>query len=90
MMMGAEEVAGLIKSHIKDARVQVTDLVAGQGKHAHHGIVVVSDMFEGRPLLEQHQMIMDILREKLKRDIHAVKIKTLTYASARQKGMLGE
>ena len=85
-MMSSEDLADLVKYHIEDAHIQVSDLVTG--KQAHHGITVVSDVFVGKSLLDQHRMVMDILKEKLKREIHAIKIKTLTYASARQKGLL--
>ena len=85
-MISAEDLTNLVKSHIEDARIQVSDLVTG--KQAHHGITVVSDVFEGKSLLEQHRLIMDILKDKLKREIHAIKIKTLTYESARRKGLL--
>ena len=87
-MMRPEDLVGLIKSHLEDADVHVSDLVTG--KQAHHGLVVVSDAFEGKSLLEQHQVVMDILKEKLKREIHAIKIKTLTYEGARRTGLLGE
>ena len=85
-MMNAEELTKLVKSHIEDAHIQVSDLVTG--KQAHHGIIVVSDLFKDKSLLEQHQVVMDILKDKLKREIHAIKIKTLTYESARKKGLL--
>ena len=44
----------------------------------HFQIVVASDAFKGKALLEQHRQVMDILRESLRERIHAVKIKTLT------------
>ena len=84
--MSSEDLASLIKSHIGDAHIRVSDLVTG--KQAHHGLVVVSDAFAGKSLLEQHRVVMDILREKLKREIHAIKIETHTYQSAREKGLL--
>ena len=85
-MMNPHELADLVTSQIEDAHVQVSDLVTG--KQAHHGLVVVSDVFVGKSLLEQHRVVMNILREKLKREIHAIKIKTFTYQSARDKGIL--
>ena len=85
-MMSADELSQLVKSHIQDAHIEVSDLVTG--KQAHHGIMIISDMFVGKPLLEQHQLVMDILKEKLAREIHAIKIRTLTYESARQKGLI--
>ena len=39
---------------------------------------VVSDEFKGKILIEQHQMLMNLLREELKSRIHAVKLQTYT------------
>lgn len=75
------KVEQLIKSEIDDAHVQVTDLT---GTMDHLDILIVSDHFVGKPLIQQHQMIMDILREELKSDLHAVKLKTLTQEKYKQ------
>jgi len=64
-----------IKTTLTDAEVKVTDLT---GTFDHLGITVASDEFKGKMLLDQHQMIMDILKEDLKEKIHAVQIKTMT------------
>lgn len=70
-----QEVQNLIQSNIKDSLVQVSDMT---GTLDHLEILVVSDEFKGKMLIDQHQMVMDILKESLKEKIHAVKIKTLT------------
>ena len=77
----------LIKTHISDAEVRVTDLT---GTKDHLGLLVISDQFQGKMLLAQHQMIMDILKEKLKEEIHAVQIKTMTWEKAKKAGLAGE
>ena len=74
--MNFDEIKTLIKSNINDATVEVFDLT---GTQDHLGINVVSDSFEGVKLLEQHRMVMDILKTKFDEGLHAVKIKTLTY-----------
>ena len=70
-----EEVKQLIETNLKDSMVQVGDMT---GTLDHLEILVVSDEFKGKMLLDQHQMVMDILKESLKEKIHAVKIKTMT------------
>lgn len=70
-----EEVKNLIQTNISDAIVQVQDMT---GTLDHLEIIVASDAFKGKMLIDQHQMIMDILKESLKERIHAVKIKTMT------------
>ena len=64
----------LIKEHIQDAIVEVSDLT---GTNDHIGVQVTSKVFTGKPLIEQHRMIMDILKESLKGPVHALKIKTI-------------
>ncbi len=71
--MDFSEVENLIKSKLTDADVVVTDLT---GTRDHLGIDVTSDAFKGKSILAQHRLIMDILKESLKEEIHAVKIKT--------------
>ena len=65
----------LIKHSIPDATVKVTDLT---GTRDHVGLFVASDTFKGKTLREQHQRIMDILKEELANELHAVQIKTMT------------
>jgi stress-induced morphogen len=74
----------LIVSNISDAKVQITDLTGSQD---HLGLLIVSDEFKGKMLIAQHQMIMDILKEKLKEEIHAVQIKTMTHDQATERGI---
>ena len=69
-----EYVENKIKTELTDAQVKVTDLT---GTMDHLGIMVASDAFKGKMLIDQHQMIMDILKEDLKEKIHAVQIKTM-------------
>ncbi len=71
-----EAVQNLILSKIEDAHVEVSDMT---GTMDHLQLLVVSDIFKGKMLLDQHQIIMDILKDSLKSSLHAVKIKTLTH-----------
>lgn len=70
-----EEVKNLITANINDAIVEVSDMT---GTLDHLEITVASDLFKGKMLIDQHQIIMDILKDSLKEKIHAVKIKTMT------------
>ncbi|MCT4641676.1 MAG: BolA family transcriptional regulator [Bacteriovoracaceae bacterium] len=70
-----EYVENLIKQNVSDAVVKVTDMT---GTLDHLEIMVASDVFKGKMLIDQHQVIMDILKEDLKEKIHAVKLKTMT------------
>jgi len=69
-------VEDLVSKHFPEEIVQVSDLTGTQD-HIH--ILVVSEKFKGLMLIDQHQIIMDILKDDLKiNNIHAVKIKTMT------------
>ena len=70
-----EFVEDIIKQGIPDATVLVEDMT---GTRDHLAITVVSDAFKGKLLIEQHQMLMDLLKEELKNRIHAVKLQTYT------------
>ncbi|MES2529120.1 MAG: BolA/IbaG family iron-sulfur metabolism protein [Bdellovibrionota bacterium] len=65
----------IIKQGIPDATVMVEDMT---GTRDHLAITVVSDAFKGKLLIEQHQMLMDLLKEEFKTRIHAVKLQTYT------------
>ena len=85
-MVAFTEIETLIKCQLTDAIVRITDLTGCQD---HLGILIVSDAFEGKILIHQHQMIMDILKEKLStNEIHAVQLKTLTKAKAKSQGLI--
>ncbi|MBE8162378.1 MAG: BolA family transcriptional regulator [Bdellovibrionaceae bacterium] len=75
--MDTKKLINLIESAIAESKVQLTNFPGG-GAHNHLGVMVISDSFENKPLLEQHQMVMDSLKEELKERLHAVKIKTIT------------
>lgn len=78
-----EEVKNLIEGKLAGSTVQVGDMT---GTLDHLEILVISDEFKGKLLLDQHQMVMDILKESLKEKIHAVKIKTITQEKYNQQG----
>lgn len=74
-MQTFEFVENIIKTGLPDALVLVEDMT---GTRDHLAITVVSDAFKGKLLIEQHQMLMDLLKEELKSRIHAVKLQTYT------------
>ena len=69
-----EAVRKRVQDALGDAEVRVGDLT-GTGDHLE--IVVESGRFAGKPLLDQHRMVMDALKERLRDDLHAVKIRTV-------------
>jgi stress-induced morphogen len=68
-------VEDIIKNGMPDAIVKVEDMT---GTKDHLAITVVSDNFKGKLLIEQHQILMNLLKDELKTRIHAVKLHTFT------------
>ena len=68
-------VSQLIKSSLADAQVEVSDMT---GTRDHLEITIASDAFKGKMLLQQHRLVMDILKDALAGPVHAVKLKTMT------------
>ncbi len=77
--MSFQDVKNLIQKHIPNSYITIEDMT---GTKDHLEIMVISDIFEGKTLIEQHRLLMDILKESLQDDIHAVKLKTLTRQKA--------
>jgi stress-induced morphogen len=75
MMIQPDKVKTKIKDNIEDAQVDVLDMT-GDGDHFR--VVVVSDQFEGLPMVKQHQLVYDALGESMDGDIHALGLKTYT------------
>lgn len=64
------------------AKVQVADTSAGHETHnsagAHLAVLIIYKGFTGKSLVEQHQLVYDALKEEMKGQVHALKIKTKT------------
>ncbi len=75
MPMDTNEIQAMIEKALPNSTVIVEDLV-GDGDHLQ--ATVISDLFEGKTLLQQHQMVYNPLRETLKEKLHALALKTYT------------
>ncbi len=56
------------------------------GSESHFRVVVVSERFEGLPLLRRHQTINQLLERELREGVHALSMQTLTAAEWTQRG----
>lgn len=75
-MISPEQVEVMIKAELPDAQVQVQDLTGGGD---HYQVTVVSSLFEGKGLVQQHQMVYGALRQAMSTEaIHALALKTST------------
>ncbi len=57
-----------------------------EGAEMHFKVIVVSQQFDGKSLVNRHRMINDLLKEELKGAIHALTMTTLTPAEWEKKG----
>jgi BolA protein len=48
---------------------------AGSG---HYDLIIVSECFVGKNLMQQHRMVYDVLADQMQTTIHALSIKTYT------------
>ncbi len=75
-MISPHQVEEMIKAEMPDAQVQVQDLTGGGD---HYQVTVVSPQFEGKGLVQQHQLIYGALRQAMSSEaIHALALKTYT------------
>lgn len=73
-MVSPDQVEAMIKIEIPDAQVQV---LTNDGEH--YEVVVVSPIFEGKRLVQQHQLVYNAIQtEMLTGAIHAMAVKTYT------------
>ncbi|MFZ9346262.1 MAG: BolA family protein [Burkholderiaceae bacterium] len=65
-----------IHSHI--AQGIACDHLDVQGDGHHFEAVIVSAAFDGKRLIARHQMVYAVLGDRMKAEIHALSMKTLT------------
>ena len=90
-MPKTDEIREMLASNLPEgSEIEVWDLRAKHSAHArnkqdHFGIRVVSNAFVGKGRLQQHRMVMDILKGEFGDEgIHAVQLKTLTPEQTQQ------
>ncbi len=71
-MVTPEHIKQWIESDLPGSRVEID----GDGRHF-QAIVVCAD-FAGKTRIQQHQMVYDALGDRMKADIHALSLRTLT------------
>lgn len=65
-----------IKTHIETALPCVLVQVEGDGHH--FNAIIVSAEFRGKNMVQQHQLVYRALGDRMKQEIHALSMKTLT------------
>lgn len=75
--MDTEDVAALIEAGIEDATAEVST-PRHPDDDEHFAAIVVSPAFEGKNLVDRHQVVYDALGEHMTTDIHAIELETYT------------
>jgi acid stress-induced BolA-like protein IbaG/YrbA len=70
--MDPKEIRALIETGMPGSSVEV------DGDGTHFEAVIVSDAFNGKTLLERHQLVYKALGEAMKERIHALSLRTYT------------
>jgi stress-induced morphogen len=73
-----EQIEGYLKEHIQCSHL----MVEGDGQHFY--ATIVSPEFEGKRLVQRHQLVYAALGERMKAEIHALSIKAFTPAEYAQ------
>ena len=73
-----------IKEQISISQIEIIDESAGHANHpgnsggGHYKALIISNDFEGKNLVERHQIIYQALGELMTNEIHAFSMKTMT------------
>ena len=77
-MLSPETLRGYIEAELDCEALEVS----GDGHHFEARIVCKA--FEGKRLIDRHQMVYAVLGDRMREEIHALSMKTLTPAEALQ------
>jgi stress-induced morphogen len=77
-MISADEIKSTLEKALPGSTIEMQDLTGGGD---HWQVFIVSPAFEGKALIEQHQLVYGALKEELgDQRIHALALKTYTPA----------
>lgn len=79
----------MIRERLSDAfaplKLEITDEshkhvghAGARGGGGHYSVLVISDGFAGKTLLQRHRLVYEALGDAMEREIHALSIKALT------------
>ncbi len=71
-MVTPREIKGWIEQNLADSQVEI------DGDGHHFEAVIVCPGFAGKSRIQQHQMVYAALGDRMKSEIHALSMKTLT------------
>lgn len=78
MKIDDEEIRKAIQANMRSSRIEVGDFSSMHEGHAgaksggHYSLLLVSDEFEGKSMVQRHRMVMGILKDYFENGIHAL------------------
>ena len=72
-MISLDTVKGMLENAFPGATIRLES-----NDNVHFQLLVVAPQFEGKNMVEQHQMVYAALGDAMREDIHALTIKSLT------------
>ena len=79
MPMNPAEIESLIKEAMPDAQITIEDL---RGDGDHYAAHVVSEAFQGKTRVQQHQMVYQALQGRMGNELHALALQTSVPANS--------
>ncbi len=68
-------IKNLLSTYFTDGKIEVNDLTGGGD---HFQALVITPAFQGKTLVERHQMVYAALGDLLRQEIHALALQTYT------------
>ena len=75
MAMASAEIEAMIKQALPDAIIELVDTAGDQN---HYAATITSAAFEGKSVVQQHQMVYASLGSKMGNELHALALTTKT------------
>jgi BolA protein len=82
--MIANTIRQKLEEALKPELIEIIDHSAAHAGHAgnkgggHYNVTIVAQQFEGKSLVQRHQMIYQVMGDLMKEEIHALGINALT------------
>ena len=89
-MTVAETIEAKLRSSLEPSHLDVVNEShmhsVPPGSESHFKVVIVSDRFDGLPLIRRHQTVNRILENELREHVHALSMQTLTASEWSRRG----
>lgn len=83
--MTVDQIKSLLTQSLSPLRLEITDNSQAHAGHAgvrngggHYHVLIVSEAFTGKSLIQRHQLIYQALGDLMKNEIHALGIEAFT------------